>query len=522
MNRLLLSDPQRGRAEDQVYARLPRATITPDQLAELVEQKLTQWQLADHGEPAADKIVLQSFGADESLCLLIPDDDEDGYASSTFSQVLVISPKPSVASFSGVLLRRTDSEWTMHPGVMGLNEVSDPDCFVVRAKWLRLLCDLVRKEVAPLFQFLFGEVFWVSGQIFSEASVFCERFIHKGPEWFFSDKNDAALWVISSAWDRWDKLCCDENARFEELATTLSQPITLSGFRDLCVANGLAISKKRSNRKRGHVRAALESQTPCVSADSGESPYNLKKEAEKAIQSLNQYDEWDFSYGGDADLSFDFDSLILGTAPSRGDLKSVSDLKSRLWWWRRTSEGEGDEAWPKKLRELFSDNWQWSAFLYEYRARQNPELRWDFGKPWVKLNSAQRGVLTCLWPMAHVGPKTLQRRVHEVVLQQMPDRIRINLQVDLNIPDEHIAKLVLEKVRSERAKRSIPQPSHSARRSKAPSWQALQLLDRRNFLGEKLSSSERSTIAKVNAEYMKSCNEKHIVIPSFVAMDDGG
>jgi len=234
-----------------------------------------------------------------------------------------------------------------------------------------------------------------------------------------------------------------------------------------------------------------------------------------------------FSRGGDPFWTVDNDpeigSGIFDVKKSKNKwVTTKQELMKKFWWWkalppknklkkeREEWQKESRETWGKKWEpeqiELFSDNWEQSAFFYELRARFNDRYQWDpFHKPWVKLTSTERGILASIWPPRHIGCKTLRQEADPLFALQYPSEDLLTIQVDLDMADSHIIKLVQEKIRQAREAydRKTGNLSHCP-------WLVLELLDRHYFLDEMLTNTQRRDEADAWKEYRTACEEAGI------------
>ena len=224
-----------------------------------------------------------------------------------------------------------------------------------------------------------------------------------------------------------------------------------------------------------------------------------------------------FSYGGPPELGFDLDPDIDGDLVLGEDgAVAVDHLAKTRWWWRSAFHNLSvsvptsveHQKWPDELMYLFRDNWERSAFVYEFRARYGGRTRWDFvGKPWVKLNNSQRGVLSCMWPVDHVGRYKITPNLHPFIVSQMQSKIRLHVVVDAEMPDGEVAELVTAKLNEERKKRNLPRPQAGSGRPRPLPWSALELLDARNLGGIVLNDAQRGSLSHATKIYKKACQE---------------
>lgn len=190
--------------------------------------------------------------------------------------------------------------------------------------------------------------------------------------------------------------------------------------------------------------------------------------------------------------------------PARGELRTEEQLNEALWWWRNIS------SWPEQLRNEFPDNWESSAFFYEFRARILPQHTWDFfDTPWFDLDVSQRAVLFYVLPPSKIGKHFRRGRPYtdtewEHVFRTSEETVVVN-------PAEPFAKVTAQLKKEFRYQKEIllgisdgPKPRETAT-SKSWRWELLEALDGQHFLNGSLNNTDIKRMARARAEYESGC-----------------
>lgn len=233
-----------------------------------------------------------------------------------------------------------------------------------------------------------------------------------------------------------------------------------------------------------------------------------------------------FSYGGQFDLSYDVDSKITDRFPERSEV-TLQTLIEKVWWWKSAMPdfarltaaifNSGDEknvvravqieTWPRHLIELFRDNWERSAFFYEFRARYRGYSGWDiFEKPWVKLNTTERGILACMWPIQHPGRFQCQPKLHPLVLSRMKSRIAKRVEYIQGMPPATFQHIVSDKLAEELKMLGYTMPGRGKGAPRWLPWRALEYLDLEYYWERRYPDNE-SKLKSVTKTYKKACQE---------------
>ncbi len=188
---------------------------------------------------------------------------------------------------------------------------------------------------------------------------------------------------------------------------------------------------------------------------------------------------------------------------------TAQDLAQKVWWWRFVGESsdpgfvfprafQGDDFFPELQMEHFLDAMQDSAFFYEFRARYNDRYQWDFRAPWPNCSVEKRAYLESQLPSKY--PRKLW-------LSERPDTVWVTLpKLNFALGDKTLLAFVkkeLVKIRKEKGL-SHPPPSKGARR-RPLSWQSLELMDKRRYLGTAFNESERKVVHAARKRYLENC-----------------
>lgn len=190
--------------------------------------------------------------------------------------------------------------------------------------------------------------------------------------------------------------------------------------------------------------------------------------------------------------------------PAREELKTETQVSEALWWWRKIS------SWPEELRNEFPDNWESSAFFYEFRARVLPQHTWDlFDTTWFDLDVSQRAVLFYLFPPNKIGKHF--RRGRPYTDTKWEHDFRTSEKTLLVNPAEPFAKVTAQLKKEFRYQKEIllgisdgPKPRKIAT-SKSWRWELLEALDVQHFLNGKLISKDTKRMARAEKEYESAC-----------------
>ena len=190
--------------------------------------------------------------------------------------------------------------------------------------------------------------------------------------------------------------------------------------------------------------------------------------------------------------------------PAHGELKTEEQLQEALWWWRNIS------SWPEELRDEFPDNWESSAFFYEFRARILPQHTWDlFDTPWFDLDVSQRAVLFYLCPPSKFGKHFREGRISTDTKWEHDFRSS-EATVFVN-PAQPIAKAIAHLKKEFRYQKEIllgvsegPKARKNAAR-KSWRWELIEALDGQHFLEHKLIHKDFKRLARAKKEYEAAC-----------------
>lgn len=468
--------------------------------------------------------------------------------------------------FAGAVLQRTQNRWHAYVGVAVDITTRDAPAFLIREPWAIVLAQLVRDELALFLRLATNLERRVDANIAREIASRCNFYSQRDLMGFFADSSLCLVWEIAAAWPGWDERGLPPAKRLREIRVQMGPiQVTDDKFAHLCSVYSLKPSETKAGPRKGISKAAksqtkgdvVSSSLPELfsllrnkSADSnrrlsefrgdeelktiflgGTYPAN-DKDASLSDRELELVRDWSpendavFSYGGAPEDFYDLDPKIRGSFSKRGE-PTLRDLVDRYWWWKSLNEDfvgttlplvDGDKerdtvkdprraAWPENRKELFLDNWEWSAFCYELRARYNGRYHWDpFGKPWVKLNFTERGILACLWPTKHVGSHTIQPKLSPVVLQKMKSVVVLKLTHNLQTPIAKLNDRIFQEIikLAGEAGYSVPGKGEGGRR-KLP-WRALQVLDFDYLLGRKFQDNV-TKLRQIIERYETACND---------------
>lgn len=180
---------------------------------------------------------------------------------------------------------------------------------------------------------------------------------------------------------------------------------------------------------------------------------------------------------------------------------------SGLWWWKQI------EKWPSFAKGVFQDNWQRSAFYYEFQARL-PEDKfdfWPFNVPWAWLGQRDRAALYCLWPPVLGKKYSIKLRPMTSNSVDQSRAVSPIVQLDISLPrkqrDEYI-----EKREQQYLKQIIQMPlGESVRKEEKVKWDLLEEMDRWRFLGDKVQNPYAAGRTRMTARYRSACNAVKLI-----------
>ena len=469
--------------------------------------------------------------------------------------------------FPGVVLERRDGRWLSYPGVYDDLTADTSIAFLIRERWVMVSHRFVELELTPLLQYAQDLTKTSHAKIGREVLSRCNLYSREGMAGFFAERLSYNFWQVAVHWHDWEERGTPVDERLGELSQ-LAPPVEMTPgyFRALCQRLELSITEVRPDdpprpaqppkpteaepkpivqepelmslhrasrakifRRLSEFRDEDELETVAIG---GTYPVvtNVATLIERELELVRNWDPKEdavFSYGGPADLSYDVDPQIKPAFPSVGAQEmTLRTLGEELWWWKNVvNDFEGslvgvaetpdekawrdgllDTKWQQHSYDLFRDNWERSAFFYEFRARFQGRYAWEpFGKPWVKLNYTQRGILACMWPPTNVGQHRIQPTLHPMVVARMKSRVRLNFAADLNMPPAKLDALVERLL----AERGITVPKRGKRGSGSPKmlpWRTLQYLDLQHYLQRKFPDNQTKLIATTQ-RYVEACKE---------------
>ncbi len=190
------------------------------------------------------------------------------------------------------------------------------------------------------------------------------------------------------------------------------------------------------------------------------------------------------------------------------DTASSAELAQTIWWWRFAGEeldptllfpciSEQDHFFSVLQMDHFLDAMQDSAFFYEFRARNEGRYQWDFGAPWPNCSIEKRAFLE------HKIPSKYPRKFW---LSTRPGREWVDLRLNLALGDKTLLAFVKKELVKIRETKGLhhPPPSKGARR-RPISWQSLELMDRKRYLGTVFNDSERKIVHSARKRYLENC-----------------
>lgn len=427
----------------------------------------------------------------------------------SFSPPHPLTAKLFMAPLSGntqpvVCLTRADKAWSFRPSLdqimhekITFMEVSSP--------WAEVLCRLAHKILKPLLYYK-SSVQWVNNGIQNEIHARLLSFEDRGPYHFFSKFGEATAWCIAAEWDRWSQERTPESGRLRQLNKYAQINVKMTDFLGLHPGSALAALKRGDSifpEISGHI---IDQPFPGTSSTP---QINMLQESMAKLQMFSKGEGFTIAN----------QSLIPIALPSRRDHASLRD--SGIWWWRTIYE-------RASLEELnaFIDNWERSAFFYEFRARLKPKdglPSWrGFGRPWAALDHSQRGILYYLWPPSPVGGRLrISPRPRSV-----SSYLKYVLKVDFARPLDEIVdevKTTWKALQPELvhllgiAAPPIPAKKPSSKRSLAATipekWSLLEALDAQHWLGSAhytLLKDDRVTYTRQVEDYQAACSEAGI------------
>lgn len=423
---------------------------------------------------------------------------------------LVIAPLAG-KSQPVVCLKRANQAWSFWPSLDRI--MDDKLTFMeVSSPWVEVLCRLAHKTLDPLLYYE-SSVEWINEGIQNEIHARLLAFENRGPYHFFSDFGEATAWYIAAEWDRWSQARTPESDRLRQLNKYAQIKVKKTDFKlkatdflGLHPSSALAALKRR-DRVFPEISGQIVDQP--FRGTSSSLAINQLQESMAKLQM--------FSKGKGSTMANQ--SLIPITLPSKRDQASLRN--SGIWWWRTLYENSS----PEELEE-FKDNWEWSAFFYEFRARLKPKdglPSWrGFGRPWTDLDYSQRGILYNLWPPAPNGDYL---RISPR-LRSVSSYLKFMLKVDFARPLDEI----LDEVRTTWkalqpelvhhlgiARPPTPATKQPSKRSLSATipekWSLLEALDAQHWLGTnhyKLSKDDKVTYTRQVEDYQAACREAGI------------
>ncbi len=403
-----------------------------------------------------------------------------------------------------VCLTRTDKAWSFRPS---LDQIKDEKIIYmeVSSPWAEVLCRLAHKTLKPLLYYK-SSVQWVNDGIQNEIHARLQSFNDCGPYHFYSAFGEATAWLIATKWDGWSQERTPKIDRLRQLNKYAQIDAKKVDLLDLHPSSALAALKRGDSifpDVSGHI---VDQSFP------GTSSIPQINILEKSMAKLKM-----FSKG----KSFAIASRSPSPTSQPGGRNLASLRESGIWWWRTVYEHSS----PEEL-EVFIDNWERSAFFYEFRARLKPKdglPSWrGFGRPWADLDHSQRGILYYLWPASPIGSRLrIAPRPRSV-----SSYLKYMLKVDFARPlDEILAevKISWKALQPELVHLlgigapPIPTNKQSSNRClTAPmpeKWSLLEALDANHWLGAAhytLSKDDRVTYTRQVKAYQAACREAGI------------
>lgn len=461
------------------------------------------------------------------------------------SRVVVTSWPLKAQIVPGVLLERYEGRWVVGAGLKDDISSKDAPALLIREPWIGLLARLIALELEPYLQLAADLSRVVDARIVHEVQSRCNIFNQRGLEGFFHESAESHLWLIGANWEDWEDRGLSVGERLQDLkARDASVSMHIKKFSAVLQSNGLVVGTKVPGQNDG-VQPLVPRRPPTVTrpefftvlrgkpahtarllsefADDeqlktifmGGAYPDLGQDTPLSERELALTRDWGpetdgvFSYGGDPEMNYDLDPAIRATFEDAHQEAPLRYLLDHVWWWkavgkdfieRTCSIAEIERAevrrteirpWNAGLTGLFFDNWEWSAWLYEMRARYRGRYAWEpFEKPWPKLNHTERAILAIWWPPKHVGRHRIQRMLSPVVLQEMKSLVAVRLQHDLRAPGSSAEEQVLDEIKELAGKAGVKVPGKGQGRRKKLPWRALQYLDLEHFLGRKLPDSD--------------------------------
>ena len=459
----------------------------------------------------------------------------------------------------GVVLQRSNGNWLVIPSLFGDVECMNAPAFVVRENWVTAAYLLAKEEVVRLIPFTLDPSKVSHAQITQEIRAQCVSCATWSPFWFFTAPERFLEWMVATSWEEHTRLRLTVANRVRELNRCDEKlKLTAAAYRKCCMKLGLptlppsnaqAVDEPVAHSITRQFRKERELMSPLrIRPDSkwfGLSEFTTDDQREtigveaaypeeaKAI-TLNEKElmlvrDWnsdgdaEFSYGGSHDLVLATDSAIADHFPTR--VEGILDLVERVWWWKTAMDdfkemttamclGETEKEsvknlvvppWPEEAYGRFRDNWERSAFFYEFRARYKERYSWGFfGKPWVKLRVAECGILRCIWPPTHVGKWRLEPKLHPLVLKQMKLKAQMAVTVDQRLPPEKIKELVQEELERLLKAKGLALSGRGSGRPRMRPWRALQYMDVDHYLGRKFPDNE-TKLNEIERDYEEAC-----------------
>ena len=416
----------------------------------------------------------------------------------------------------GVLLR-FDFDWDAEPYSEYAERVLRGPAYEISEPWVRNLALLVRDELLPLLRIL-DRPFLCQSRTHSKEkpasgvrAILRTRVINEvrargrlelgGYKGFFSNSEALKEWVFSSQWENWNRAGFSLKQR-EVLAMVRSgaffreNPIGDINTKPVILTLDFPLDLKKSGLKIDNTLVKAYSRiclARAIKINSTEE-WPLWKDSDtrhfRAIPSLDELVPKEaFGRGRPRGIDFSKSAEKYACVFPAAKVEDKSVLIEQYWWWREIypeieSEKRGDmyqirmSKWPELLIKTFKDNWERSAFIYEMRARMSDRNHWDiFGKPWIKLNYSERGIISILWPPEHFGAYLFRSWPYPDPKSEENKEIELREIVSLLAPNGVISDMLLRIVNEESQARGIPRPRKGGGSRVAFPWRALECMD---------------------------------------------
>lgn len=436
--------------------------------------------------------------------LFEPSKDEPAYSQG--GQVFVFSPHCDTRSISGLVVSRAEGKWRAWPHSIARSDITEYGCcFSVSCDWISVLHEIAATEISAVERFqdnLNMQLTSFGSEIFARTN----SFRYKLKQSLFRNVGEFLAWNVALSWDEWETQLLPNSKRAEELHQMTNIEMEASAIEAFAPSTVISAFRRLCRIPDSHSTDSYLTGLE-VAVELSHRPYALSEMMDEN-GSVEYYPAQSdgpefFSFGGPPELAFPFRPTTKHfalTSPAANE----STLHDELWWWR------GMPKWDNRAFEIFLDNFELSSFYYELRARCSPVRRWDpFGLPWVKLSNFKRGVLNCLWPTKRYGQ-------HTFIYDQFPSEFRagtnqILIPLDLRASQADVIKKVVEIHRRERIKRNFPDPGGRRKKEESPTWEVIELLDRKYFFNQQIKASERRLIETVVNRYRLDCAHAGLV-----------